>query len=105
MINYHLLVAGRVQGVGFRWATLEIANELGLVGWVKNRADGQVEIVVQGQHAAVRTFLKESKLAPTAGPKSTGCKLSKKTSPTSPISAFEKGSSGIRAFFRVRLFL
>ena len=38
MINYHLLVAGRVQGVGFRWATLEIANELGLVGWVKNRA-------------------------------------------------------------------
>ena len=56
MINYHLLVAGRVQGVGFRWATLEIANELGLVGWVKNRADGQVEIVVQGQHAAGRTF-------------------------------------------------
>ncbi|MDN3536958.1 acylphosphatase [Limosilactobacillus fermentum] len=27
-----------------------------MVGWVKNRADGQVEIVVQGQHAAVRTF-------------------------------------------------
>lgn len=53
MINYHLLVAGRVQGVGFRWATLEIANELGLVGWVKNRADGQVEIVVQGQHAGL----------------------------------------------------
>ena len=35
MINYYVLVAGRVQGVGFRWATLEIANELGLVGWVK----------------------------------------------------------------------
>ncbi|WP_270519504.1 acylphosphatase [Limosilactobacillus fermentum] len=64
MINYHLLVAGRVQGVGFRWATLEIANKLGLVGWVKNRADGQVEIVVQGQHAAVRTFLKRIQAGP-----------------------------------------
>lgn len=72
MINYHLLVAGRVQGVGFRWATLEIANELGLVGWVKNRADGQVEIVVQGQHAAVRTFKKNPSWPQPLGPSRPG---------------------------------
>ena len=50
--------------IGILYSLIEIANELGLVGWVKNRADGQVEIVVQGQHAAVRTFLKRIQAGP-----------------------------------------
>src|SRR4051812_16827896 len=44
----HLAISGRVQGVGFRYATLRSAMALGLVGWVKNREDGSVECFVEG---------------------------------------------------------
>ena len=39
---------GKVQGVGFRYRSTMLANELGLTGWVKNLADGTVEMQVQG---------------------------------------------------------
>jgi acylphosphatase len=42
------LVAGRVQGVGFRWFVLRRAEELDLAGWVSNLADGRVEVVASG---------------------------------------------------------
>lgn len=35
MLNYHIVVTGRVQGVGFRWSTHELALQYGLVGQVK----------------------------------------------------------------------
>lgn len=41
-------VTGRVQGVGFRAGTWERAHALGLTGWVRNTADGAVEIEAQG---------------------------------------------------------
>lgn len=44
------LIAGRVQGVGFRFWTVGRARLLGLVGWVRNRPDGSVEVVARGQH-------------------------------------------------------
>ncbi len=46
--RYHLLVSGRVQGVDYRYSTRNFASKLGLVGWVKNRGDGKVEIVAEG---------------------------------------------------------
>jgi acylphosphatase len=53
MESIHLEVRGRVQGVGFRWYVVEIARELELAGWVKNRADGNVEVAAAGEGDAL----------------------------------------------------
>ena len=45
----HVRVSGRVQGVGFRYFVLNSATELGLVGWARNRRDGSVEVLAEGE--------------------------------------------------------
>jgi acylphosphatase len=52
-VRVRFTIAGRVQGVGFRWFTRSAAGDLGLVGWVKNQADGTVLCEAQGPAAAV----------------------------------------------------
>ena len=42
------LVRGRVQGVGFRWFVEREAHILGIAGWVRNNADGSVEVLAMG---------------------------------------------------------
>ena len=42
------VVRGRVQGVGFRWFVEREAHVLGVSGWVRNNADGSVEVLAQG---------------------------------------------------------
>ncbi len=49
-----VVVRGRVQGVGFRYATLAAAESAGVTGWVRNRRDGSVEVLLQGDGDAVR---------------------------------------------------
>ncbi len=56
-IARHVLVAGRVQGVGFRWHAREKAGELGLGGWVANLPDGRVEAWLEGEPAALEAML------------------------------------------------
>lgn len=44
----HILVDGHVQGVGFRYFVYDFAQQRGLNGWVRNRWNGQVEILAEG---------------------------------------------------------
>lgn len=53
MIARRIVVHGRVQGVGFRYATAEAARDFGVAGWVRNRRDGTVEAWLQGPEDAV----------------------------------------------------
>jgi len=53
------VVAGLVQGVGFRWYVARHAHGLGLAGYARNLADGRVEVVVAGSDAAALARLEE----------------------------------------------
>jgi acylphosphatase len=53
MSTRKIRVMGRVQGVGFRYALRDEALRLGLAGWVRNRADGSVEALAQGDERAL----------------------------------------------------
>jgi acylphosphatase len=64
MESIHLEVRGRVQGIGFRWYVVDVARELRLAGWVKNRADGNVELAAAGEADA----LAKLEAAVTSGP-------------------------------------
>lgn len=52
-VAHHLVVTGRVQGVFFRDSTRTEARSAGVTGWVRNRADGAVEMHLEGDEAAV----------------------------------------------------
>lgn len=49
--------SGRVQGVGFRYATLQVAKEFDVCGLVRNLADGRVELAIEGSSAEVRAMV------------------------------------------------
>ena len=62
----HLRISGRVQGVGFRDALRREAQSNGVSGWVRNRRDGTVEAVVQGDPAALERILSWARHGPPA---------------------------------------
>jgi acylphosphatase len=57
MIARRIVVAGRVQGVGFRQAMVAAAQASGVAGWVRNRGDGSVEAMVQGEAETVQALI------------------------------------------------
>jgi acylphosphatase len=65
-IARHLLIRGRVQGVFYRGWAVETARALALAGWVRNRRDGTVEAVLQGDEEAVERFIDNARQGPPA---------------------------------------
>jgi len=57
MIARRVLIRGRVQGVGFRFAMVDAARDADVAGWVRNRYDGAVEAFVQGEASAVERIV------------------------------------------------
>lgn len=58
MLRRHVIVHGRVQGVGFRYSVERAARARGVAGWVRNRPDGSVEAVFEGDADAVDALLR-----------------------------------------------
>ena len=66
MPTVHLLVTGRVQGVGFRWFVRVAGRRLGLSGWVRNCDDGSVEIAASGPVDKLDELRRQVKRGPDA---------------------------------------
>ena len=49
--------SGRVQGVGFRYTTLQVAKEFDVSGWVQNMPDGRVHLEAEGEPQTVKAFM------------------------------------------------
>ncbi|TFV99674.1 acylphosphatase [Leifsonia flava] len=64
MTAKHVVVHGGVQGVGFRWFAREEAARLCITGWIRNRDDGTVEAVVDGDDAAVDAMVAWFRVGP-----------------------------------------
>jgi acylphosphatase len=61
-----LVITGRVQGVGYRIWAERAATALGLRGWVRNRADGSVELLATGEEDAVSRLIEACRQGPRA---------------------------------------
>lgn len=57
MKRAHVFYSGRVQGIGFRYTVQDIAENLGIYGWVKNLEDGRVEVVAEAEENDLKEFL------------------------------------------------
>ena len=66
MIRVHLLIEGRVQGVGYRANTRRMANKLNLRGWVRNLRNGDVELTVEGPEVEVQKLIVWCHRGPTS---------------------------------------
>ena len=63
-IARRLVIAGRVQGVGFRYAFADEAHSHSLSGWVRNRRDGSVEALISGDAIAVEAMIAWARRGP-----------------------------------------
>lgn len=64
MKRIHVYFSGRVQGVNYRAFVEANARRLGLAGWVRNRTDGRVEAVFEGEPAVISQVLERCRQAP-----------------------------------------
>lgn len=59
MLAKRVIFEGRVQGVGFRYTVKDLSRGFDVCGWVRNLADGRVELQVMGEADEVESFIKE----------------------------------------------
>lgn len=86
-----LVVEGRVQGVYYRGSTEEVARRLGVCGWVRNRDDGAVELVAEGEASALQALVEWCRRGPA------GARVERVTERWTEVSA-----AGAETGFRVR---
>lgn len=83
----HVYISGYVQGVFFRYHTRELAQRLGLRGWVRNMPDDRVEVVFEGEKEAVERMLEFCRRGPS-GARVTDVEI-KREQPRGEFSGFE----------------
>ena len=66
IIKKHLVISGKVQGVGFRYWMQNLAINNNISGWVKNRSSGGVEALIIGQEKEVQKLIKQCKIGPSS---------------------------------------
>ncbi|MCG2658777.1 MAG: acylphosphatase [Kiritimatiellae bacterium] len=86
-VRVHLMISGRVQGVGFRQYCVQVARQYGLHGWVRNSDDGCVEVMAEGEKASLEPFVCWCRRGPPAASVLT-CQESY-AKPTGTFDAFE----------------
>ena len=84
----HYRIAGAVQGVGFRYFTWSQAVRLGISGWVRNQADGQVEVLAEGAVAALVEFEAQLRRGPRMA-SVTNVRIQEISDQTEQLSSFE----------------
>ena len=62
----HLVISGKVQGVGFRYWLQRLAIEKNICGWVKNKTSGNVEALIIGEEKEIRELIKLCEIGPTS---------------------------------------
>jgi len=67
MVGKHILVKGKVQGVGYRHFVKSQADVLGISGWTRNLSDGRVEVRAVGSDEALDAFILKLRVGPTCG--------------------------------------
>lgn len=67
MVGAKIIVDGIVQGVGFRWFTMNVAHKYPITGWVRNRLRGDVEIYAESSRETILKFVDELKIGPRFG--------------------------------------
>ncbi len=63
-VRKHLIITGRVQGVGFRAFLRKQASNNQINGWVRNKTDGSVEVVLEGEKESVEDIISKAKKGP-----------------------------------------
>ncbi|MGZ3853606.1 MAG: acylphosphatase [Flavisolibacter sp.] len=64
MPTVHVIIKGRVQGVYFRASAKDVADEIGVSGWVKNTEEGDVEIMATGSKEQLQKLVEWCKVGP-----------------------------------------
>jgi acylphosphatase len=65
LVRVRVFAGGRVQGVAYRFFAEKYAARLGITGWVRNLADGRVEVLAEGPAEEIKTFLERLKEGPS----------------------------------------